>query len=28
LTLCLMSLCVLFFDRGWRYFSAKRSTGR
>jgi uncharacterized membrane protein YphA (DoxX/SURF4 family) len=28
LTLCHMSLCVLFFDRGWRYFSAKRSTGR
>jgi uncharacterized membrane protein YphA (DoxX/SURF4 family) len=27
LSLCLMSLCVLFFDRGWRYFSVQRSEG-
>jgi uncharacterized membrane protein YphA (DoxX/SURF4 family) len=26
LSLCLMSLFILFFDRGWKYFSTPRST--
>jgi hypothetical protein len=28
LSLCLMSLCVLFFDRGWKYFWAQPSVER